>query len=120
MTSKPDCVLKNKNKEYISRPLFVISSDVCGPITPVSIAVKNYYVILVDQYTHYFVTYLIKHKLDVFAMFKDFVAKGEPYLNLNVVNIYIDNGREYLSSDMREYCVQKGISYHMIVHIRRN
>lgn len=33
---------KRKNKEHITRPLFVIHSDVCGPITPVSIDDKNY------------------------------------------------------------------------------
>jgi len=25
---------------------------------------------------------------------------------LKVVNLHIDNGKEYLSSDMREYCAQ--------------
>jgi len=106
---------KFKNKEHINRALFVIHSDVCGPITPTTIDDKNYYVIFVDQFTHYCVTYLIKHKSDVFLMFKDFVAKSEAHFNLKVVNLYIDNGREYLSSDMREYCTQKGISYHLTV-----
>jgi len=106
---------KHKNKQYISRPLFVVHSDVCGPITPVSIDDKNYYVIFVDQYTHYCVTYLMKHKSDVFTMFTDFVAKSEAHFNLKIVNLYIDNSREYLSSDMRDYCVQKGISYHLTV-----
>lgn len=40
---------KRKNKENVQRPLFVIHSDVCGPITPPTIDNKNYYVIFVDQ-----------------------------------------------------------------------
>jgi len=48
-------------------------------------------------------------------MFKDFVSKSEAHFNLNVVILYIDNVREYLSNDMREFCVQKGISYHLTV-----
>ena len=104
-----------KNKKHIYRALFIIHSDVCGPITPTTLDDKNYYVIFVDQFTYYCVTYLIKHKSDVFIMFKDFVAKSEAQFNLKVVNLYIDNGREYLSTDMREFCVQRGISYHLTV-----
>jgi len=106
---------KFKNKENITRPLFVVHSDVCGPITPSTIDNKNYYVVFIDQYTHYCVTYLITYKSDVFFVFKDFVAKSEAHFNLKIVNLYIDNGREYLSNEMRDFCVEKGISYHLTV-----
>lgn len=33
--------------------------NVCGPMTPSTIDGRNYYVIFVDQFTHYCVTYLI-------------------------------------------------------------
>ena len=101
-----------KNKNYIKIPLFVIHSDVCGPITPATIDGKNYYVVFIDQFTHYCVTYLLTYKSDVFNVFKDFIAKSEAHCNLKVVNLYIDNGGEYLSNELREYCVEKGISYH--------
>jgi len=54
-----------------------VHSDVCGAINPVTLNDKNYFVIFVDQFTHYCVTYLIKHKSHVFNMFKDVVAKCE-------------------------------------------
>jgi len=85
---------KHKNKENIERPLFVIQSDVCGPITLSTIDNKNLYVVFIDQYTHYCVTYLITYKSDVFFVFKDFVAKSVAHFNLKMVNLYIDNGRE--------------------------
>jgi len=47
-----------KNKDHINRPLFVVHSDVCGPITPPTINKKNYYVVFIDKYTHYCETYL--------------------------------------------------------------
>jgi len=34
---------------------------------------------------------------------------------LKIVNLYIDNGREYLSNEMRQFCVKKGITYHLTV-----
>lgn len=69
----------------------------------------------VDQFTHYCVTYLIAYKSDVFSVFKDFVAKSETTFNLKLVNLYCDNGREYLSNEMKEFCVSKGISYHFTI-----
>lgn len=106
---------KGKNKSHITRPLFIVHSDVCGPITPSTIDNKNYFVIFIDDYTHYCVTYLITYKSDVFAVFQDYVAKSEAHFNLKIVHLYCDNGREYLSNEMKEYSVQKGISYHLTV-----
>lgn len=89
-------------------------TDVCGPITP-TIDNKNYFVLFVDQFTHYCVAYPIAYKPDVFSAIKDFVAKSEAKFSLKLVNLYCDNGREYLSSEMKEYCTSRGISYHFTV-----
>lgn len=106
---------KHKDKDYVKRPLFMIHSDLCGPITPSTVNDRNYYVLFVDQFTHYCVTYLIKNKSDTFLVFKDYVAKCEAHFNLKIVHLYCDNGGEYLSSEMKFYCVEKGISYHLTV-----
>lgn len=116
INGKQSCLPFNKSKfKVIKRPLFIVHTDVCGPITPETVDSKNYFVIFVDEFTHYCVTYLIAHKSDVFAAFRDFVAKSEAHFNLRMVNLYCDNGGEYLSNEMKEYCVQKGISYHLTV-----
>lgn len=106
---------KTKDKSYVKRPLFITHSDVCGPITPTTIDNKNYFVLFVDEFTHYCVTYLITYKSDVFSIFKDFITKSEALFNSKVVHLYCDNGGEYLSNEMKDYCVQKGISYHLTV-----
>jgi len=46
-----------KNKDHINRPLFVVHSDVWSDNTS-NINKKNYYVVFIDQYTHYRETYL--------------------------------------------------------------
>ncbi|GBP21081.1 Copia protein [Eumeta japonica] len=106
---------KFKNKEHIDRPLFNVHTDVCGPITPPTLDDRNYFVVFIDEFTHYCATYLMMRKSDVFAVFKDFVAKSNAHFNLKLVNLFCDNGGEYLSNDMKEYCVQRGISYHLTV-----
>lgn len=104
---------QSKDKSHIKRPLYVVHSDVCGPITPPTVDNKNYYVLFVDQYTHYCVVYLIMNKSDVFNAFKDYVAKSEAKFNLKLVTLYCDNGGEYLSTEMKNYCSEKGITYHL-------
>lgn len=106
---------KGKDKSHIKRPLFIVHSDVCGPITPSTVDNKNYFVLFVDHFTHYCVTYIITYKSDVFATFKDFIAKSEAKFNTKLVNLYCDNGGEYLSTEMKSYCVEKGITYHLTV-----
>lgn len=106
---------KAKSKSPINKPLFIIHSDICGPITPPTLDDKHYFVTFIDDYTHYTVTYLMNYKSEVLKMFKDYVAKSETYLNSKIVNLYCDNGREYLSNDFKDFCVQKGIMYHLTV-----
>lgn len=43
------------------------------------------------------------------------MAKIEGHFNLKVVNFYSNNGRQYLSNEMKDYCSNKGITYHLTV-----
>jgi len=88
---------------------------VCGSISPSTVDHKNYYIVFIDEFTHCCVTYLLSYKSEVVSVFEDCVAKTHALFNLNMVNLYIDNGREYLSIEMKEFCVQKGITYHLTV-----
>jgi len=105
---------KCKNKENITRPLFTVHSDVCGPISTIDNTRMNYYVVFIDQYTHYWVTCLITYTSDVFFVIKDFVARSEAHLNLKIVN-FCTEYREYLVNETIEFCVETGISYNLTV-----
>lgn len=80
-------IQKAKDKNHIKRPLFVVHTDVCGPITPPTVKNKNYFVLFIDEFTHYCSTYLITYKSDVYSVFRDFIAKSEAHFNLKVVNL---------------------------------
>lgn len=106
---------KSKDKSHVKRPLYIVHTDVCGPITPPTINNKNYFVTFIDDFTHYTVTYLLTFKSDVINAFKDFVAKSEAHFNLKIEYLYSDNGGEYLSNEFKEFCIEKGITYHLTV-----
>ena len=69
--------------------------------------------VFMDEYTHYCVTYLATYKSDLSDILKDFVRKSQANFNLKIIYLYIDNGREYLSNEMKKFCVDNGISYHL-------
>lgn len=108
----------SKDKSHINRPLLNIHSDICGPITPSTMDNKKYYMIFIDEYTHYCVTYLTSSKSELFYCFKDYVNKSHANFcskNHKVVYLYIDNGKEYLSNEFKNFCIEKGITYHLTV-----
>lgn len=109
MTRKP---FNKKKEDKISRPLFEIHSDVGGPLTPSNLHHYRYFVVFIDKYTHYCVTYAMRHKSEVVSHFKDYVEKAETHFNSRVANIYCDNGGEYTSDEMHAYCSKKGIQCH--------
>lgn len=57
----------------------------------------------------------MEHKSELFNVFKDYATKSESHFNLKLVNLYCDNGREYLSNETKNYCIEKDISYHLTV-----
>lgn len=106
---------KERDRSHVNRPLFAIHTDVCGPITPTTIDNKNYFVTFIDEFTHYTTVYLMSKKSDVFTFLKDFIAKSENHFNLKVAYLYCDNGKEYLTNDLKSYFTEKGKRYHLTV-----
>ena len=54
-----------KDKTHINRPLFNVHSDKCGPITPSTIDNRSYFMVFIDEYTHYCITYLASYESDL-------------------------------------------------------
>lgn len=91
------------------RPLELVHSDVCGPVSPTTWDNKNYFVTFIDDYTHFVMVYLIKHKSEVFEQFKNYYNYATKHFNCNLLKLRTDNGREYVSKEFEEFCKEKGI-----------
>lgn len=61
---------KHKDKST-KRPLEVIHSDVCGPITPSTWDNKGYYMTIIDDFTHFGMVFFLEHKSKVFKYFQE-------------------------------------------------
>ncbi|GJY26778.1 retrotransposon protein, putative, ty1-copia subclass, partial [Tanacetum coccineum] len=89
--------------------LGIIHSDVCGPFRTTSREGANYYITFTDDFSRYGYVYLIKHKHDVFEMFKTFQNKVENQLGKTIKALRSDRGGEYLSQEFLDHLRSRGI-----------
>ncbi|KAI5734745.1 hypothetical protein M8J77_010064 [Diaphorina citri] len=75
--------------------LEIIHSDVCGPITPVSINDHRYFVTFMEDYTHFCVVYMMKTKDEVLSKFKEYYNMTKAKFNRTIQKLRCDNGGEY-------------------------
>lgn len=91
------------------RPLELIHSDVCGPITPTAYNNNRYVVSFIDDFTHFAVIYLIKSKDEVLDKFIEFAEMSSTHFEKRISCLRSDNGTEYTSNAFKKYCREKGI-----------
>lgn len=63
----------------------------------------------IDDHTHFAMLFLMKRKSEVFARFREYEAMVTAKFNLKISKLTIDQGREYLSNDQKQFYLQKGI-----------
>lgn len=97
----------NKIDYRTRRPLKLVHTDVCGPISPYD--GKNYFVTFIDDFTHFTIIYLMKNKSEIFDKFQHYYYLVTNNFNINLYKLRMDNGREYLSNDFKQFCIKNGI-----------
>lgn len=100
------------NKKHIKRSkriLELIHTDVCGALSTTAIDGSNYFVSFVDDYSRASMIYCIKHKDEVKDKFIEFVEMAEAKHGCKVSKLRADNGGEYISNAIKQYCKSKGI-----------
>ncbi|GJT08968.1 retrotransposon protein, putative, ty1-copia subclass [Tanacetum coccineum] len=89
--------------------LGIIHSDVCRPFRTTSRDGANYYVTFTDNFSRYGYVYLIKHKHEVFGIFKTFQNEVENQLGKTIKALRSDRGGEYLSQVFLDHLRSRGI-----------
>ena len=90
------------------KPLELIHSDVCGPISVPSISGSRYFITFIDDYTQYLVTYMMKNKDEALPKFKEYVAMAETLFGYKVIKVRTDNGGEYVSKVFDDFLKERG------------
>lgn len=74
-----------------------------------SIYGEKYFVTFTDDFTHLTVTYLLKHKNEVFDRFKEFYAMACNHFGKKIERFRCDGGGEFILNEFKKFCKQKGI-----------
>ncbi|KAF6212808.1 hypothetical protein GE061_010517 [Apolygus lucorum] len=105
----------SKVRVRATRPLELVHSDVMGPITPVSHDQKRYVLSFIDDFSHFAVIYNLKSKSEVFLHFRKYRAMAEAHFGTKISRFRCDNGREYLTNEMKEYFSENGVQWELSV-----
>ena len=105
MTKSP---FKRKS-ERASDVLGLIHTDVCGPM---NISIRrgyNYFIMFTDDLSRYTCVYLMKHKSELFKIFKRFRSEVEKQTAKSIKTLQSDQEGEYLISDFLTYLEENEI-----------
>ncbi|GJY74018.1 retrotransposon protein, putative, ty1-copia subclass [Tanacetum coccineum] len=95
--------------ERTNELLGLIHSNICGLFRTTSRECANYYVSFTNNFSRYGYVYLIKHKHEVFEMFKTFQNEVENQLGKTIKALQSDQGGEYLSQEFLDHLKSRGI-----------
>ena len=75
----------------------------------------KYALTFIDEFSRYCWVYFLKHKFEVFDLFKVFRALVENQFGRKLKILISDNGGEYFKSDLIQYCKYVGIQIHHLI-----
>jgi len=83
-----------------SRPFELIHCDLwTSPVT--SVSGHKYYLVILDDFSHYLWTFPLRLKSDTFSTLSDFFSYVRTQFNTSVQGLQCDNGREFDNSSSR-------------------
>ena len=91
--------------------LDIVHTDVMGPFEIESIGGSHYICTFIDDKSRYAFVYMIKSKKEVFEKFVNFVKMMKIQTGRSIKKVRSDNGGEYSSVAMKEFCKKKGIQH---------
>ena len=97
-----------KSSRVTTKPLELVHSDVCGPMSVDSIGGSRYFITFIDDYSRFVVTYTMKYKNEAIEKFKEYVAMAETKFGYKVMKTRNDNGGGYCSKGFDDFLKERG------------
>ena len=92
-----------------TKVLELLHADLCGPITPSTHVQKRYIFVVIDYYTRYMRTMLLREKGEAFNKFKMLRSLIEQETKERIQSLRTDRGGEFVSHKFNVYCEEAGI-----------
>jgi hypothetical protein len=101
---------KFKSKEYsMTKPLEIVHIDLCGPTRTKGLNGKQYFMLLVDDYTRMIVVFFLRKKSEAFKHFKIYKEMVETEMDLKIKCLRSENGGEFTSKEFMDLFGEHGI-----------
>ncbi|GJU06006.1 reverse transcriptase domain-containing protein [Tanacetum coccineum] len=85
--------------------------DLCGPMRVESINGKKYVLVIVDDYSRYTWTHLLRSKDETPGVLIDFLTLVQRGLHAQVTTVRTDKGTEFLNKTLHAYFAKEGIRH---------
>lgn len=92
-----------------SQILDIVHTDLCGPMRNVTPNGNRYVMNIIDDFSRFTVTYLLKSKTEAADCIKEYVKWTETQFNRKPKVIRSDGGGEFINNDLRLFYKQQGI-----------
>lgn len=94
-------------------PFQLVHYDVWG-LAPMTLVLEHrFYVIFVDDFTHFTWLFSLKHKFDVFKVFLHFKSFVETQFNAKIKTLRSDGGGEFVNNNFKSFCLEHGIQHQL-------
>ncbi|GKB53457.1 retrovirus-related pol polyprotein from transposon TNT 1-94 [Tanacetum coccineum] len=111
-TKKPH---KPKSEDTNQEKLYLLHMDLCGPMRVVSVNVKNYILVIVDDYSRFTWVKCLRSKDEAPSFIINFLKMIQVRLKETICRIRTNNGTEFVNQTLREYYKKVGISHETFV-----
>ena len=110
-TNKVNYNTNNSNNfQYLSK----VTSDLCGPITPLTYNNYRYFITFLDKATRYLEVELLRTKDEAYNSFYNFKQRAENNKDNHKIRIYAtDNGREFVNNKFKKILLESGIKHQL-------
>ena len=122
------CILGKQTKTFnheissrATKPLEFVSTDLCGPLTPISYDGFEYVISFTDNFSGYIFLYFIRKKSDAARALQKFLADVSPIGNVrNLLNLVpeatilkmrSDNGGEFMGAEFKNILIENKIKH---------
>nr|GEW29094.1 retrovirus-related Pol polyprotein from transposon TNT 1-94 [Tanacetum cinerariifolium] len=100
---------KSKTAFASNKPLYLLHTDLCGPMRVESINGKRYVLVVVDDYLRYTWVFFL-HSKDKASEVIYFIKKTQVNLQLQVQRVRTDNGTEFKNKTLAKFLDEVGIT----------
>lgn len=92
--------------------LELVHGDLCGPISPTTMADNRYFMLLVYDFSRVMWSYMLSSKDEAVGAFQKFRAQVKRETDKKIKVFRPDRGGEFMSNSFKSYCEENGIIRH--------